>query len=139
MELSDALQIINSLADGRNPLTGQPLGADHLCQQPQVIRALCIVVQQLRAAERRERPTRMDLVNAGKPWTQEEEAELVRAFEAGTRISQLSRKHGRTRQAIQGRLYLLGKVPDWRMRARPSEEPEVTGSQRSFRHEEVQP
>jgi len=55
--------------------------------------------------------------NAGRPWTPGEDAELVRAFEAGARISQLARQHGRTRQAIQGRLYRLGKVPQWRLTA----------------------
>jgi hypothetical protein len=57
--------------------------------------------------------------NAGKPWAPAEEAELVRAFEAGATISQLARQHGRTRQAIQGRLYRLGKVPEWRLTAPP--------------------
>src|SRR5262249_61243769 len=55
--------------------------------------------------------------NAGKPWTPAEEATLVRAFEAGAKISQLARQHGRTRQAIQGRLYRLGKVPQGRLGA----------------------
>jgi hypothetical protein len=57
--------------------------------------------------------------NAGKPWTPAEEAELVRAFEAGATTSQLARQHGRTRQAIQGRLYRLGKVPEWRLTTPP--------------------
>jgi hypothetical protein len=42
--------------------------------------------------------------NAGLPWSREEEAELVRAFEAGATIAQLARQHGRTLQAIHGHL-----------------------------------
>jgi hypothetical protein len=62
--------------------------------------------------------------NAGRPWSRGEEAELLRAFEAGTTIAQLARQHGRTLQAIQGRLYRLGKVPDWRLMSRPGSEAE---------------
>jgi hypothetical protein len=52
--------------------------------------------------------------NAGKSWSRAEEQALVRAFEAGATFGQLAASHGRTRQAIQGRLYRLGKVPAWR-------------------------
>jgi hypothetical protein len=53
--------------------------------------------------------------NAGKPWTSTEEAKLLQAFEAGTAIGELARQHGRTPQAIYGRLYRLGKVARWRL------------------------
>jgi hypothetical protein len=126
MELAQALQILDALADGRDPLTGQPLAAGHLCQQAPVVRALCLAVQELR---RREAPPRLSggaTENAGKPWTADEEAELVRAFQAGATLGQLALRHGRTRQAIQGRLYRLGQVPAWRPGARPGQEvPEV--------------
>jgi transposase-like protein len=114
MDLADAVQIVTALADGRDPLTGIPLSADHLCQNPQVVRALCVVVERLKGFQERHRRADDDLENAGRPWTQAEKGELVRAFEAGATIGQLARKHGRTRQAIQGRLYLLGKVPHGR-------------------------
>src|SRR4051794_8177229 len=128
MELAEALRIVGALADGCDPLTGQTLPADNVCQQPQVVRALCLVVQQLRApmllgASAAAAPENAGKVllgaptaapgNAGKPWTTAEEAELVRAFEAGVKLDQLARKHGRTRQAIHGRLYRLGKMPPW--------------------------
>jgi hypothetical protein len=48
MELVQALQIVDALANGRHPLTGQPLAADHVCQQPQVVRALGLIIQHLR-------------------------------------------------------------------------------------------
>jgi hypothetical protein len=119
MELADAVQIVAALADDLDPLTGQPLAADHLCQHPQVVRALCMVVHRLEGYEPRSYPAGKKLANAGKPWTAEEEAELVQAFEAGAKINQLAHKHGRTRQAIQGRLYLLGKVPRWQLGLQP--------------------
>jgi hypothetical protein len=118
VELADALQIVGALADGRNPLTGQTLAADDVCQQPQVQRALCLVVQHLRQREPPDLVEGTDLRNAGKPWTAAEEAELVKAFEAGAQVSRLAHKHGRTPQAIHGRQYRLGKVPGWQLKAR---------------------
>src|SRR5262249_27850879 len=112
MELAEALQIVGALGDGHDPLTGQQLPPDHVCQQPQVVRALCLVVHQLQSPELLGDPARDGLPNAGKKWT-EEETELVRAFDAGANLSELARKHGRTRPAIHGRLYRLGKMPPW--------------------------
>ena len=108
MELAEAIRIVEALADGVDPLTRQPLAADHVCQNGQIVRALYTVVQELR------RPAKDELASAGKPWSTEVEAALVQAFEKGTKIGALARKHGRTPQAIRGRLYRLGKVPDWR-------------------------
>lgn len=51
--------------------------------------------------------------NAGKTWTASEDAELLRSFAAGVDVDQLARRHGRTQQAIYGRLYRLGQVPAW--------------------------
>src|SRR5262245_18103810 len=113
MNILEALEIVGALADGCDPFTGQPLAVDHLCQQPQVVRALYVVVERVRRTEMSTRLTGSRLQNAGKPWTAAEEAELIKEFEAGAKISQLADKHGRTRQAIHGRLYRLGKVPAW--------------------------
>ena len=60
------------------------------------------------------------LTHAGKPWTEAEEAQLVKDFEAGVKISQLAVKHGRTEKAIHGRLYRLGKMPPWPLGVRGS-------------------
>jgi hypothetical protein len=138
MTFAEALQIVITLADGRNPISGQLLAADHVCRHPRVMLALGAVVQQVRelaanpppcapgdvilceAISHSPQATSCDVsvrpapANAGKHWTGQEDAELLRAFDAGTDIGQLSRKHGRTRQAIYGRLYRLGKVPAWR-------------------------
>jgi hypothetical protein len=118
MELAEAVEIVRTLANGRDPLTGRTLVADHVCQHPQVVRALCLVVHTLGPPQALPGSTAKELENAGKPWTPGEEAALTRAFEEGATISQLARKHGRTRQAIQGRLYRLGKVSQWQLTAR---------------------
>jgi hypothetical protein len=79
-----------------------------------------LIVQQLQQLAAVDGPAGTTLQNAGKPWTAAEEAELVEDFEAGVKISELAAKHGRTEQAIHGRLYRLGKMPPWPLGVRGS-------------------
>src|SRR5262249_37768910 len=113
MDLATAVQIVRTLADGRNPLTGQPLAAEDVCQQAPVVRALGLIVQHMQQEETRNAEARSNLRNAGRPWSFSEEAELLQQFEAGATVKQLALAHGRTEQAIHGRLYRLGKLPPW--------------------------
>jgi hypothetical protein len=122
MDIAHALEIVGALAGGRHPVTGLPLGEDHICQHPQVVRALCAVVGRLRSVESRDRPIAASADKAGRPWTAAEEAELLREFAAGGRIRQLARKHGRTDLSIRGRLYRLGKLPAWSASRQRAEE-----------------
>ena len=48
--------------------------------------------------------------NAGKPWSKEEEARLLKEFSSESDIPALARQHGRTEKAIRKRLELLGKL-----------------------------
>ena len=115
MELTEALRIVNTLAEGFDPTTGEPLPADHVCQKAQVIRALHALVLRVRIPDLPSLPlpSETHLNNAGKPWSAIEDAQLVQAFDAGEKLTSLARKHGRTKQAIHGRLYRLGKIPAW--------------------------
>jgi hypothetical protein len=122
MDLVHALEIVEALAGGRHPVTGLPLGDDHVCQHPQVLRAMGAVVGQLQSAQLRDRPIATSADKAGSPWTAAEEAELLREFAAGGRIRQLAKKHGRTDLSIRGRLYRLGKLPAWSASRQRAEE-----------------
>src|SRR5262249_5067408 len=75
--------------------------------------------------------------NAHRPWTSEEEARMVRAFDAGATVSQLARQRGRTRQAIHGRLYRLGKVSQWRLPAPRGGEPDPIGVRQQASRESI--
>lgn len=122
MELVHALGIVEALADGRHPLTGLALGDDHVCQHPQVLRALRAVIGQLQGAKPRNGPKAVSAEKAGTPWTAVEDAELLREFAAGGRIRELARQHGRTDLSIRGRLYRLGKLPAWSASRQRAEE-----------------
>jgi hypothetical protein len=109
MELQAAHQIIDTLAQGVHPITGEAMPEDSPYNAPPVIRALFAVSQALRgrpARVRRELPP-----NAGKPWAAEDDAKLAMAFAGGVELHQLALDLGRTPFAVETRLIKLGKLP----------------------------
>jgi hypothetical protein len=126
MELQTARQIIDTLAQGIHPVTGEAMAEDSPYNAPPVIRALFAVSQALegqapapaqaegakpaRAAKpARERPAQP--VNAGKPWSADDDAQLEAGFDQGDDAKVLADRLGRTRFGIEQRLIKLGKLP----------------------------
>ena len=109
MELQAARAIIDSLAQGIHPVTGEVMPPDSPYNEPPVIRALFAVAQ---ALDGREAPVRRNLPpNAGKPWAPEEDAKLDSAFAAGSDLKPLAQELGRTTFALEARLVKLGRLP----------------------------
>ncbi len=110
MQISEALKILQALADGVDPGTGEVLPAESPYQHPQVVRALMTAIRVFERQEERERRTRSLPGNAGKPWDDDEQQRFCRDFDAGTSVKELAARHGRTEGAIQSRLVKLGKI-----------------------------
>ena len=111
MEDARALTIVTALASGVNPLTGELFAADSPYQSPDVIRALYIAVRALEAAgRRRTRGPGAASSNAGKPWSDAEDRQLLSAFDNGQPLAELAQTHGRTRGGIQARLIRHGRL-----------------------------
>ena len=111
MDEARALAIVAALANGVNPLTGEVFAVDSPYQSPEVIRALYCAGRVLEAAGRRR--TRWQgpaSSNAGKPWTEDEDRELLAAFDGGRPLAELAQAHGRTRGGIQARLVRHGRL-----------------------------
>ena len=126
MELQIARQIIDTLAQGIHPVTGEAMPEDSPYNAPPVIRALFAVSQALESAppeppaakpaqsaptakaarERTPQP-----VNAGKPWSADDDAQLEAGFDRGEEAKVLAERLGRTRFGIEQRLIKLGKLP----------------------------
>jgi hypothetical protein len=114
MEKADALKIIQQLANGIDPHSGEVFRADSPYQHPDTVRALFFALHALdsdaaskpRAAANA--PTAPQ--NAGKPWSDEEDRTLAAAFDSGKQIAELAAAHGRSRFAIEARLAKLGKI-----------------------------
>lgn len=109
MELHHAREIIETLAQGIHPVTGEAMPDDSPYNAPPVIRALFAASQVL--GETKPRRARKDLPpNVGKPWSPEEDAKLEEAFRAGTDLPEIAKMIGRTRWGAQSRLVKLGHL-----------------------------
>jgi len=116
MEREQTLRILNALANGVHPATGEQFAVDSPYQHPDTVRALYCAVRTLEGAapaataaatERRPAPPQS---GAGSRWSTEEEQRLVAAFDDGKTIDALAHAHSRTRAAIEARLVRLGKL-----------------------------
>ena len=108
MELTQAKKIVQELADGIDPTTGEIFDDNSVFNKPEVIRALFTLLHAV--------PDEVDpLRNAGKPWNTIEDNKLRDEFALGVKIGDIAKEHGRTRGAIESRLDLLGlqKKPFW--------------------------
>jgi len=111
MEEARALTIVSALASGVNPLTGEIFAVDSPYQSPDVIRALYSALRALEATgRRRTRGPAAASSNAGKPWSEDEDRQLLTGFDGGRPLAELAQAHGRTRGGIQARLIRHGRL-----------------------------
>ena len=113
MEKEAALKIIQQLANGVDPHTGEVFRADSPYQHPDTVRALFIALRTLEgqpALKQRATGNEAAPQNAGKPWLPDEDKALASAFDAGRQIPELATQHQRSRFAIETRLAKLGKI-----------------------------
>jgi hypothetical protein len=112
MDDNKALAIVSALANGVNPQTGEMFEADSPYQSADVIRALYVAARALEMSSRsKARASRARTpANAGKPWTEKEDRELLERFDAGLSVAELAQAHDRTMAGIQARLERHGRV-----------------------------
>jgi len=119
MQKEQALRILNALANGVHPATGEKFAADSPYQHPDTVRALFEAMRAVEGGataaapaapatpERRPAPPQ---TGSGSRWSPEEEQRLVSAYDAGRTVDELARAHGRSRAGIEARLVRLGKM-----------------------------
>ena len=105
MDIQRAKELLEVLADGIDPLTGEVLPDDHVCNKGEIIRALHCAIEALSRKRRAPLPE-----NNGKPWTEELDNELCRLFDEGVKRQALCAHFKRTSGSILSRLEKLGKV-----------------------------
>lgn len=111
METTEALRIIQALAEGVDPNSGEVFPNDSPYQHPQVVRALFHAIEALRRAEAAQRRKHSLPEKAGQAWVEREDKQLCEGFDRGLNIRELAEQHQRTEGAIQSRLEKLGKQP----------------------------
>jgi len=111
MRPTEARQVIEVLAKGIDPATGELMPEDNPIHNPHVIRALLMAAQALTpVTELPEHKPKPLPASAGKAWSEEEDRQLAEAFDAGTAVAELAQAHQRTRGAITSRLIRLGRL-----------------------------
>lgn len=104
------LAILEALADGVDPMTGNDLPGESVLRDARVRAALVAGMVALDKQQRlRERQSALPK-QAGRPWDAEEDQRLADAYDEGTAIRSLAELHGRTTGAIKSRLAKLGKL-----------------------------
>ena len=111
MTPEEAKQIIDVLASGVDPATGEVLPEDNALNSPHVIRALFMASKALeRMVGKPARPSAVAPGKAGKPWSEDEDQRLLAGFDAGTPVAALALAHERSSGAITSRLERLGRL-----------------------------
>ena len=114
MEKEQTLRILNALANGVHPATGEKFAADGPYQHPDSVRALFEAMRAVEGgaatAPAPERKPAFPQSGSGSRWSGEEEQRLAAAFDAGESVDALARAHNRSRAAIEARLVRLGKM-----------------------------
>ena len=66
MEIQRAKELLEILADGIDPLTGEVLPDDHVCNKGEIVRALHCAVEEM--SRRRKRPLPAEEASPGEQW-----------------------------------------------------------------------
>jgi len=113
MDLTVARRTIEALADGVDPRTGEALPSGSPIDSPDVVRSLHVAALAAIDGQLRKRTRNSSLPdNAGKPWRDKDDGQLVQSFDAGRPVADIAAAFHRTRGSIASRLVRLGKVPD---------------------------
>ncbi len=110
MNNSEALMIIQSLADGVDPRNGERFPAESAYQDGQTVRALVAALQGLQALAAIEKRRKTLPENVGKAWSPSDEKLLSSEFDSGKEIGELAKQLQRTAGAVRARLVKLGKI-----------------------------
>lgn len=111
MTPEEAKQIIDVLAAGVDPATGEMLPEDNPLNSSHVIRALFIASKALeQVAGKPVRQSAAAPSKAGKAWSEDEDQRLLASFDAGTQVAALALAHERSNGAITSRLIRLGRL-----------------------------
>ena len=110
MEIQEALDIVRKLANGVHPETGEMVTSDSMYQHPQAVRALHCAIVALEFRQERERTRRFLPANAGKTWSDQEDAQICDELRHGINFERIAKAHNRTVGSIIARLVRLGKI-----------------------------
>jgi hypothetical protein len=111
----ETLRVLNLLARGIHPASGEMLDDGGCWNDPSVIRALLFAadcLSEMRPTSQREEKSKLPQDRSGKAWSSNEDSELRIGFERQETLQHLSNRHKRSRGAIIARVAHLGLAVD---------------------------
>ncbi len=122
MDIKEATEILDILANGVEPSSGNKISADSPYNSPDVIRALYTCINYIKRPPKRHRKSvkekQLENIKKGLPrnsgmlWTDDLKITLVNQFKSGIQPNELSHKFERTRGAIISELRKLDMITD---------------------------
>ena len=120
MDINKAKEIVQLLADGIDPVTGEVFSEESPYNNPVVIRALFVVLQYVRAPgiKKSVEDRQKDNLENGKPknaglkWGDESKEEVASMYSDGKEISELAEYFERTKGAIRSELKHQGLIEE---------------------------
>lgn len=111
MTTDRATEILRCMANGIDPITGEILEEDHLCNSPEVIRALYTAIQAMSGAENGDEfrfVRKNGKLNAGRPWTDDDLEALKRMHQDGASMDLICAKLQRRERGVLKQMRRLG-------------------------------
>lgn len=137
MTIARSLEILRLLADGVDPMTGKTLEEDHLCNYPEVIRALATAINFISTNESVSENSQVPKLeksnfknkklNAGRPWTNEDLATLKQMYQNNQSMDAICQQLQRRERGVMKQLVYLGLIESEK---KPSKNP-VPGLERA--------
>lgn len=125
MGINSSIKILETLANGVDPITGEVLPESSPYNHPDVIRAIFSVLDTVKNPPKKAKLIKKTVdekqteniesglpINAGLPWSEGERKDLLNDFAANMSICELADKHGRSQGAITTELKKQGLVEE---------------------------
>lgn len=111
MKRTEIIEVLEALAQGVDPITGEIFPEDSPYQRAEVVRALYGAVLLIERGPARAKTGDLP-AKAGAKWTEPEVDSLVKSFDEGASVEELAESHQRTKGAIRARLIRVGRIQD---------------------------
>lgn len=113
MTLYETIKALQALMDGFDPVTGEALPDGHVCEQPDVMRALYVAITTLKDAARQNETSAAPYessgrLNAGRPWSKEDDKHLRTLCGKDVPLAHICMQLSRRPRGVLKRLTLLG-------------------------------
>lgn len=114
MHYQTAIDILQMMQNGVDPITGEVFPKDHVCCEPDVMEALAVAVMALDAQKNQTAYSKTyrknGQLNAGRPWTEEDLQHLQALHARGVSIEEICKQLQRRPRGVERQLALLERA-----------------------------